>query len=187
MVNKDDLKNDLRHRMDGAVKVLQTEFSGLRTGRASASLLSPIFVKAYGSDMPIDQIGTISVPEGRMLTVQVWDKELVNSVIKAILESGLGLNPSADGQFIRVPIPALTEERRVDLSKVAGKYAEDARVAVRNIRRHAMDNLKVWEKKSELSQDESREYAQLVQDLTNEFVKNIDDSLKHKEQEIMQV
>ena len=181
------IEKDLRHRMEGAVKVLQNEFSGLRTGRASTSLLSPIVVQAYGGEMPMDQIGTINVPEGRMLSVQVWDKDLVNPVLKAIMESGLGLNPTAEGQLVRVPIPALTEERRLELTKVAGKYAEEARVAVRNIRRHAMDNLKGAEKKSDLSQDQSREYSQVVQDLTDEFVKKIDGSLKNKEQEIMQV
>ena len=133
----------------------------------------------------VDGVATVRVSGAREQIAK--NQDIKAAVEIAILESGLGLNPSADGQLIRVPIPALTEERRVDLSKVAGKYAEDARVAVRNIRRHAMDNLKVWERKNELSQDESREYAQLVQDLTNEFVKNIDDSLKHKEQEIMQV
>ncbi|MFQ5765805.1 MAG: ribosome recycling factor, partial [Rhodospirillales bacterium] len=128
--------------MEGAVEVLLKEFGGLRTGRANTSLLEPVMVEAYGSEMPMNQIGTVSVPEPRMLTVQVWDKGLVKAVEKAIMESGLGLNPSSDGQLIRVPIPTLTEERRAELAKVAAKYAEDARVAVRNVRRHAMDDLK---------------------------------------------
>ncbi len=181
------LQNDLRQRMDGAVKVLLNEFSGLRTGRASTTLLSPILVNAYGSELPLDQLGTISVPEARMLTIQVWDKTMVNAIIKSILESGLGLNPSADGQYVRVPIPILTEERRVELSKIAAKYSEDSRIAVRNIRRHAMDSLKQAEKNSELSQDESHDFSEAVQKLTDEFIKRIDDALKTKEQEIMQV
>ena len=184
-INK--LQNDITQRMEGAVKVLLSEYSGLRTGRAATTLLSPILVPAYGSEMPMDQIGTISVPESRMLTVQVWDKQLISSVLKAILESGLGLNPSAEGQLIRIPIPALTEERRHELSKVASKYTEDARIAVRNIRRHAMDDLKNAEKKSELSQDQHHEYSEIVQELTNKYIRKIDDALKIKEQDIMQV
>ena len=135
-------KKDLERRMEGALDVLHKEFAGLRTGRASASLLDPIMVNAYGSDMPLNQVGTVSVPEARMLSIQVWDKGLVNSVEKAIMESGLGLNPSSDGTLVRIPIPQLTEDRRAELAKVAGKYAEEARIAVRNVRRHAMDELK---------------------------------------------
>ncbi len=183
----ENTKKDVKRRMEGAVEVLHQEFGGLRTGRASTSLLEPIMVDAYGSEMPMNQVGTIGVPEPRMLTVQVWDKSMVKSVEKAIMESGLGLNPSSDGQLVRIPIPALTEERRTELSKVAGKYAEDARIAVRNVRRHAMDELKREEKEGEISEDVHHEYHQEIQDLTDTFVSKIDDTLSHKEQEIMQV
>jgi ribosome recycling factor len=181
------IKKDVSRRMEGAIEVLHQEFGGLRTGRASTSLLEPLTIEAYGSEMPIGQVGTISVPEPRMLTVQVWDKSMVKAVEKAIMESSLGLNPASDGQLIRVPIPALTEERRVELTKIAGKYAEDARIAVRNVRRHAMDELKREEKDGEISEDAHHEYHQEVQDLTDTYVKKIDDTLSHKEQEIMQV
>ncbi len=180
-------KKDIRRRMEGAVDVLHTEFGGLRTGRAATSLLEPLMVDAYGTGMPITQVGTLGVPEPRMLTVQVWDKNLVKSVEKAIRESGLGLNPSVDGQLVRVPIPSLTEERRVELAKIAGKYAEEARVAVRNVRRHGMDDLKHAQKAGEISEDLQRDHAQEIQDLTDTYVKKIDDVLANKEQEIMQV
>ncbi|WP_221930867.1 ribosome recycling factor [Telmatospirillum sp. J64-1] len=173
--------------MDNTVEVLKKEFGGLRTGRASTSLLEPVMVDAYGSSMPITQVGTIGVPEPRMLTVQVWDKGLVKATEKAIRDSGLGLNPSTDGQIIRVPIPALNEERRVELTKIAGKYAEQARVAVRNVRRDGMDTLKKMEKDSVISQDEQRKYADEIQALTDETIKKIDDALAQKEKEIMQV
>jgi ribosome recycling factor len=185
--NINELKKDMRRRMEGAVEVLHQEFSGLRTGRASTSLLEPITVQAYGSDMPLNQVGSISVPEPRMLSVQVWDKAMVNSVTKAIMESRIGLNPSADGQLVRVPIPPLTEERRQELTKVSAKYAEEARVAVRNVRRHAMDSLKAAEKDSQISEDQHREYSDIVQEMTDEFVASIDESLKNKDAEIMQV
>lgn len=178
---------DIRHRMERAVEVLHEEFAGLRTGRAATSLLEPVTVHAYGSDMPMNQVGTVSAPEPRMLSIQVWDKGLVKAVEKAILESGLGLNPAAEGQVVRVPIPALTEERRQELTKVAAKYAEDARIAVRNIRRHAMDDLKKAEKDGQISQDAHHEYSDDVQKFTNEFVANIDEALANKEAEIMQV
>lgn len=181
------VQSDIRRRMEGAAEVLQREFQGLRTGRASVNLLDPISVDAYGQNMPINQVGTVSVPEPRLLTVQVWDKDLIKSVEKAIRDSDLGLNPATDGQLVRVPIPALSEERRGELAKVAGKYAEDARVAVRNVRRHAMDELKKSEKDGDISQDQHREYDQEIQDLTNEFVSKMDTSLAEKEQEIMQV
>lgn len=181
------IKKETTRRMEGAVDVLHQEFGGLRTGRAATSLLEPIVVQAYGQAMPINQVGTISVPEPRMLSVQVWDKGLVSSVEKAIMDSSLGLNPSSDGQSVRVPIPALTEERRVELSKIAAKYAEEARIAVRNVRRHVMDSLKASEKDGEISQDEQREFSDDVQKITDEFVKKIDETLKNKEQEIMQV
>lgn len=181
------LKRDVKRRMEGAQDVLHKEFSGLRTGRASTGLLESIVVDAYGSDMPMNQVGTVGVPEPRMLTVQVWDKSLVKAVEKAINESGLGLNPSVDGQLIRVPIPPLTEERRQELAKVAGKYAEEARVAVRNVRRHAMDELKKAEKDGDISEDEHRDYAGEIQGLTDSSVKAVDEILANKEQEIMQV
>lgn len=137
------LKTDTKRRMEGAIEALHKEFSGLRTGRASTGLLDTITVDAYGQAMPLNQVGTVGVPEPRMLTVQVWDKGMVKSVEKAIMDSGLGLNPQADGQLVRIPIPPLNEERRKELAKVAGKYTEDARIAVRNVRRHAMDELKI--------------------------------------------
>ena len=180
-------KADLQRRMDGAVDVLHQEFAGLRTGRASISLLEPVTVDAYGSNMPMNQVGTVSVPEPRLLTVQVWDKGLVKAVEKAIMESGLGLNPATEGQLIRVPIPPLTEERRVELTKVAGKYAEEARIAVRNVRRHGMDDLKKNEKDGDISKDEHHDYSQEIQILTDNIIKNIDDTLGNKEKEIMQV
>lgn len=187
MADFSSTKKDLDRRMEGAVEVLHKEMSGLRSGRAATSLLDPITVDAYGSEMPLNQVGTVSVPEPRMLSVQVWDKTMVKAVEKAIMESGLGLNPQADGQLVRVPIPALTEERRVELTKVAGKYAEEARIAVRNVRRHGMDELKRQEKEGEISEDEHREYADIIQKLTDEHIKKIDETLDHKEKEIMQV
>lgn len=181
------LKSDVKRRMEGAVDVLQREFGGLRTGRAATSLLDPLTVEAYGSEMPMNQVGTVGVLEPRMLTVQVWDKGLVKAVEKSIMESGLGLNPSSDGQLVRVPIPALTEERRVELTKIASKYAEDSRIAVRNVRRHAMDDLKRAEKDGDISEDQHRDFNQDIQTLTDEHVKKIDDALVNKEKEILQV
>ncbi len=181
------VKRDIRRRMEGAADVLQREFGGLRTGRASTSLLEPLMVNAYGADMPINQVGSISVPEPRMLTVQVWDKNLIKAVEKAIMESNLGLNPSSDGQLVRVPIPSLTEERRVELTKVAGKYAEECRIAVRNVRRHGMDDLKQAEKEGQISKDLMHDQGEEIQELTNEYIKKIDDMLAKKEQEILQV
>jgi ribosome recycling factor len=182
-----EIKKDITRRMEGALDVLGDEFSGLRTGRANAGLLEALTVEAYGSDMPMNQVGNIGVPEPRLLTVQVWDKGLVSAVEKSIMESGLGLNPSSDGQLVRVPIPALTEERRVELVKVAHKYAEDTRIAVRNVRRHAMDNLKHAEKDNEISKDEHHDYASEIQELTDTYVGRIDESLANKEKEIKQV
>ncbi|MEK9671609.1 MAG: ribosome recycling factor [Rhodospirillaceae bacterium] len=181
------LKSDIGRRMDGAIEVLHRELGGLRNGRASASLLEPLTVAAYGAGMPMNQVGTIGVPEPRMLTVQVWDKSLVSAVEKAIRESNLGLNPATDGQLVRVPIPALTEERRTELTKVASGYAEDARVAVRNVRKHAMDSLKNAQKSGDISEDEYHEYADDVQKLTDGHVKSIDDIVAAKESEIMQL
>jgi len=178
---------DIRRRMDGALKALGSEFAGLRTGRASTGLLEPITVDAYGSTMPITQLGTIGVPEPRMLTVQVWDASVVTAVEKAIRNADLGLNPQTEGQVIRVPLPDLNEERRQELSKVAGKYAEQARVAVRNVRRDGMETLKHMEKDHEISEDEHRAMSQDLQKLTDDHVKQIDDTFHEKEQEIMQV
>ena len=181
-----DLK-DLERRMEGAVDVLKTEFAGLRTGRASAGLLEPVTVEAYGSHMPLNQVGTVSVPEPRMLSVQVWDATLAGAVEKAIRNSGLGLNPMAEGAVIRIPIPELTEDRRRDLTKVAHSYAEQARVAVRNLRRDGMDTLKKMEKDGSISEDEHRQQAEKVQELTDKQIKIIDELLSHKDADIMQV
>ena len=181
-----DMK-DLTYRMKRSVEVLQEEFGGLRTGRASTSLLEPIMVDAYGSQMPMNQVGTVSVPEPRMLSVQVWDKSLVSAVEKAIRESSLGLNPMIEGQLLRVPIPELTQERRVELSKVAGQYAEHARVAVRNVRRDGMDTLKKLEKDHGVGEDEHRDRAAEVQKLTDEMIAKMGEALAAKEEEIMQV
>ena len=179
--------DDIERRMDGAVNALRTEFAGLRTGRASVSLLEPIQVEAYGSRMPINQVGTISVPEPRMISVQVWDRSMTKAVEKAIRESDLGLNPQSDGQLIRVPLPDLSEERRAELVKVASKYAESARVAVRNVRRDGMDHLKKMEKDGDISQDDRRLYEDEIQELTDKHVKAIDEALASKEKDIMQV
>lgn len=177
----------VKKRMQGAVDVLKTEFSGLRTGRASASMLDPVKVNAYGNDLPLAQVGTVSVPEARLIIVQVWDKANVKAVEKAIRDGGLGLNPQADGQLVRVPIPELNQERRKELSKVAGKYAEQARIAVRNVRRDAMDLLKKLEKDGKLAQDDHRRRSDEVQKFTDETIKKIDDMSEHKQKEIMQV
>lgn len=182
-----DLKKDLQRRMDSAVDVLRKDFSGLRTGRASPSLLEPIVVEAYGQTMPIQQVGTIGVPEPRMLTVQVWDKGMTKAVEKAIRDSGLGLNPMAEGTVIRVPIPPLNQERRNELVKVAHKYAEQARVSIRNVRRDGMDALKKLEKDGVITQDEHRHHSGEVQALTDGSIKKVDETLAGKEKEIMQV
>ena len=179
--------DDIERRMNGAVEALRREFAGPRTGRASAALLDPITVDAYGSKMPLHQVGTGGVPDPRMLTVQVWDQGLVGAVEKSIRDSGLGLNPQTEGNLVRVPIPELTEERRVELTKIANKYAEQARVAARNVRRDGMETLKKLEKDSEISQDEQRQWSQDIQTLTDDTVKAIDDALTAKDQEIMQV
>lgn len=181
-----DLKR-VRERMDKAVAALKEEFSGLRSGRATASLLDPIMVDAYGSSMPLNQVGAISAPEPRMLTVNVWDRGLVVAAEKAIRNAGIGLNPITEGQLLRIPIPPLTEERRRDLAKLAGKYAEQQRIAVRNIRRDANDELKKAEKAGDISQDELKKLEAEVQKDTDAAIKRIDEALKHKEVEIMQV
>ncbi len=181
-----DIK-DLKRRMEGALDVLKKEFGGLRTGRASISLLDPVMVQAYGSEMPANQVGSVGAPEPRLLTVQVWDKSLVKATEKAIRDAGLGLNPQVDGQTVRVPIPALDEERRIDLTRVAGKYAEQAKVAVRNVRRDGMDTLKKMEKDGDISQDEQRGHSDDIQELTDAEVARIDELLEAKQAEIMQV
>jgi ribosome recycling factor len=176
-----------KDRMDKAVGALKEEFVSLRTGRASANLLDQVHVDAYGSTMPLTQVGSVSVPDARMLMVSVWDRGLVISVEKAIRNAGLGLNPMVDGQNLRVPIPPLTEERRKDLAKLAGKYAEQQRVAVRNIRRDANDDLKAAEKGGAINQDEHKRLETEVQKITDEAIRRIDEALKTKEQEIMHV
>jgi ribosome recycling factor len=176
-----------KDRMDKAVLALKDDFSGLRTGRASASLLDQIVVDAYGSSMPLNSFAAVSVPEPRLISVNVWDKGLVVSVEKAIRSSDLGLNPVTDGSTLRIPIPPLTEERRKDLVKIAGKYAETQRIAVRNVRREAMEDLKKAEKASEISEDEEKKGATEIQGFTDSAIKRIDEALKVKEAEIMQV
>ena len=179
--------SDVTRRMDGAQEALRREFAGLRTGRASVALLEPVTVDAYGAAMPLNQVGSISVPEARMVTVQVWDRSLVGAVEKAIQSSGLGLNPAVDGQLVRVPIPALSEERRMELTKVAAKYAEQARVAVRNVRRDGMEMLKRMEKDGEISKDEHHLWSEEIQTLTDDHIKEIDKTLAQKDEEILQV
>src|SRR6202008_4247367 len=177
----------LDRRMNGAVATFKSELSGLRTGRASAALLDPVKVDAYGNVSPINQVGTISTPEPRMITVQVWDKGLVKAVDKAIRDAGLGLNPQADGQLIRIPLPELNEERRKELSKAAHKYAEQAKVAVRNVRRDGMDHLKQLEHAHAISEDEHHKLSAELQKLTDDHVHEIDQMLAAKDQEIMHV
>ncbi len=175
---------DMTRRMDGTLANLRTEFGSLRTGRASASMLEPVMVDAYGSPTPINQVGTVNVPEPRMVTVNVWDKGLVSKVEKAIRESGLGINPQLNGTIIMLPIPELNEERRRDLTKVAGQYAEGARVAIRNIRRDGMDKIK---KADGLAEDEAKMWESEVQDMTDAYIKKVDQALDDKQAEIMQV
>ncbi len=179
--------DDYKKRMDGAITALSHEFGGLRTGRASASLLDPVQVEAYGSTSPLNQVAGVTVPEPRMISVQVWDKAIVSAVDKAIRSANLGLNPIVDGQTLRIPIPPLTGERRQELAKVAGKYAEQQRVAVRNVRRDAMEHLKKLEKEHVISQDEHKRHNDEVQKITDEHIRKVDEMLRHKEEEIMQV
>ena len=178
---------DFSRRMDGAINSLKGEFSGLRTGRASASLLDPVVIEVYGSKMPLNQLATISTPDPRTISVQVWDKSQVEIIDKAIRESGLGLNPNMGGQLIRIPIPELNSERREELCKVASKYAENARIAVRNVRRDGMDTLKKLEKSSDISQDDQKNYANDIQNITDSSIKEIDEVLQKKTAEIMNV
>jgi ribosome recycling factor len=178
-------KSDIQRRMSGAVDALKHDLSGLRTGRASTALLDTIHVEVYGANMPLNQVATVSVPEPRMLTVQVWDRSNVQPVEKAIRSAGLGLNPITDGQLIRLPIPDLTEERRKELAKLVGQYAEKAKVAVRNVRRDGMDQLKQDEKKHEISEDEHKRLETDVQKMTDDTIKEIDVLAEAKEKEIL--
>ncbi len=187
MADQTSLTQDLTRRMDGALETLRRDFAGLRSGRASPALLEPVRVEAYGGEVPITQVGSIAVPEARMITVQVWDRTLVGAVERAIRDAGLGLNPSADGQIVRVPIPMLTAERRVELAKAAGRYAENAKIAVRGVRRDGMDQVKGLERKGEISEDDVKDWSDAVQKLTDSYVKRIDDSLADKDREIRQV
>lgn len=177
-------KNDIKRRMDGAIENLHKEFTGLRTGRASASLLDPVMVEVYGSKMPLNQVATVSVPESRMLSVQVWDANNTKAVEKAIIEAGLGLNPQTEGTTLRLPIPDLTEDRRKELTKVASKYAESTRIAIRNVRRDGMDAIK---KDEDYSEDDKKRLSDEVQKLTDDAVKQVDETLAAKEKDIMTV
>jgi len=181
------LKDDLSRRMDGALETLRREFAGLRTGRAHPGLLEPVRVVAYGTEMPLNQVGTVGTPEPRMLTVQVWDKSMVSAVEKAIRDSGLGLNPAADGMLVRVPIPQLTTERRNELAKMAHKYAEGAKIAVRGVRRDGMEQIKAFEKKHEIGEDMAKDWTDAVQKLTDQYIKKVDEVLVDKEKDIRQV
>ena len=178
---------DIERRMDGALEALSREFGGLRTGRASPALLDPLTVDAYGSQMPLNQVGTVNAPEARLLTVQVWDQQLVKAVEKSVAESNLGLNPQTEGNLIRIPIPDLSEERRVELKKIAGKYAEQGKIAIRNVRRDGMDTLKKMERDGEISQDEQKAQSEEIQKLTDAQIVKIDATVESKEAEIMQV
>lgn len=178
--------DDLQRRMDGAMNALKTDFASLRTGRASGSILDAITVEAYGSQMPINQVATINVPEPRMITVNIWDKSMVNIVEKAIRNSGLGINPVMDGTTLRLPIPELNEERRQELAKLAGQYAESARVAVRNVRKDGMDQVKKA-KADGMGEDDQKIWSDEIQDMTNKAIANIDAALDAKQEEIMQV
>ena len=177
--------SDLNRRMHGALEALRHDLGGLRTGRASTALLDPVHVEVYGTNMPLNQVATVSTPEPRLLSVQVWDRSNVQPVEKAIRTAGLGINPIVDGQVIRLPIPELTEERRKELAKLVGQYAEKARIAVRNVRRDGMDHLKQDERKHEISEDERKRLEHEVQKLTDDTVKEIDDLAQAKEQEIL--
>lgn len=186
-MSEDALIKDLRRRMDGAIDALKKELGGLRTGRASPSLLESVSVSAYGTTMPLNQLSTVSAPEPRLLVVQVWDRSMAKAVDAAIREAGLGLNPQSEGQVIRVPIPPLSEERRKELTKIAHKYAEQARVSVRNVRRDGLEALKKREKDRDITQDQHRKLDKDVQTLTDDTIKKVDETLAHKEKEILHV
>ncbi len=181
------LKTDLTRRMDGAIDSLRRDFGGLRSGRASPQLLEPVRVEAYGSEVPLTQVANIAVPEARMLTVQVWDRSLVGAVERAIRDAGIGLNPASDGQTVRVPIPMLTGERRAELSKLAGKYAEGAKIAIRGVRRDGMDQTKAIEKKGSISEDEMKVWSDDIQKLTDSYIKRVDQMFADKDKEIRTV
>ena len=186
-MSEDKVITDLRRRMDGAIDALKKELGGLRTGRAAPSLLESVSVNAYGTNMPLNQLGTVSAPEPRLLVVQVWDRSMAKAVDAAIREAGLGLNPQSEGQVIRVPIPPLSEERRKELTKIAHKYAEHARVSARNVRRDGLEGLKKREKDREITQDQHRKLDKDVQTLTDDTIKKVDDALAQKEKEVLQV
>jgi ribosome recycling factor len=186
-MNYSEIKTDMQTRLGKTQDALKKDFAGLRTGRASTALLDPIMVDAYGSMVPLNQVGNVSVPEARMLSVQVWDKSLMKHVEKAIMESGLGLNPMNDGQCIRIPIPPLSEERRIELCKIAGKYTETARISARNIRRDALDEVKKLKNANEISEDDQKRFETEIQTLTDNTIKALDEMLKAKEVEIKQV
>jgi len=181
------LKADLVRRMDGAMETLKKDFTGLRTGRASPSLLEPVRVEAYGSNQPLSQLGTVSVGGPSMLSVQVWDRTVVKAVEIAIRDCGLGLNPQSEGQTIRVNLPPLTEQRRIELAKTAAKYAEGAKVAVRGVRRDGMEQVQGWKKKSEISEDDAKRWSDEIQKLTDEYVKKIEVVTAEKEKDIKTV
>jgi ribosome recycling factor len=183
----DPVTDDVKKRMDSAIETFKKELSGLRTGRASPQLLDPVIVDAYGSKMPLAQVGSVSIPEARMLSVQVWDQGLVTSVEKAIRDANLGVNPQSEGNVIRIRLPDLTQERRAELSKLGGKYAEAARVAVRNVRRDGMESAKKMEKDKKISEDDLKRLEKEIQKLTDDHVKKVDEMLVVKEKEIMQV
>jgi ribosome recycling factor len=186
-MDQKDFLDDLKRRMTGAVDSLSKELAGLRTGRASVNLLEPVMVDAYGALMPLTQVATISAPDARMLSVSVWDQSMVKSVEKAIRESGLGLNPSTEGQTVRVPIPDMNQERRQELVKVSSKYTEQGRVSIRNVRRDGMDDLKKAEKDSQISEDEHKRLSEKVQELTDEMIKKAEQLAAQKEKDIMQI
>lgn len=187
MTDFNDIKNDTKNRMDKTLESLKTDFGSLRAGRAHASLLDGIMVEAYGSMTPISQVGTISVPDARTLSVSVWDRGLAKSVDKALRESDLGLNPVSDGQLIRIPIPPLSEERRKELVKIASKYAEQNKVAIRNIRRDGLDGVKRLKKDNLISEDEEKRFENEIQKLTDDAIKKIDEMFNNKEKDILQV
>jgi ribosome recycling factor len=179
--------NDVKRRMEGAVTALKSDYQGLRTGRANVNLLEPVMVESYGAMVPLNQVGAISSPEARLLTVTVWEKSMVQVVEKAIRNAGIGLNPITDGMTLRIPIPPLNEERRRELVKLSGKYAEAARVAIRNVRRDAMEQIKKSEKDGDISEDQLKKLSTVIQETTDSFVKSVDATVKTKEDEIMQV
>lgn len=187
MVSFSEIKNDINNRMEKTLETLKGEFGSLRAGRAHASLLDGIMVDAYGSSTPLSQVGSVSVPDARTLAVSVWDRGLSKAVEKAIMEADLGLNPSSDGQLIRIPVPALSEERRKELGKVAGRYSEQAKVAIRNVRRDALDMIKKLKKDNAISEDDEKRHETEVQKVVDDFIKKIDEMLVAKEKDIMQV